>query len=69
MDEKDKKIWYTAQEVRELFGEAISATSILNMIRSGEIPSKRFSGKIFVPKYWIDEQINEATKPPPKAVV
>lgn len=68
MDEKDKKIWFSIHEVRELFGEAISATSILNMIRSGEIPSKRFSGKIFVPKYWILEQISEATNSPEKAI-
>lgn len=68
MGEKDKKIWFTVNEVRELFGEAISATSILNMIRSGEIPSKRFSGKIFVPKYWIVEQISEATQSPEKAM-
>lgn len=68
MTQQTQKIYFTLREVRDLFGDGISETSLLTMVRRGEIPTRRMMNRIFVPEWWVKQLIEEATQPPEKAV-
>lgn len=68
MAQASKKIYFTIKEVRDLFGDAISETSLLTMVRRNEIPTRRMMNRIFIPQWWVQQLIDEATQPPTKAV-
>ena len=68
MEQATQKIYYSLREVRELFGDGISETSLLTMVRRGEIPTRRMMNRIFIPQWWVQQLIDEATQPPEKAI-
>jgi len=54
---KTKK-WFSIKEIQEdLFDGAISKTTLLKRVADGQIPSIRFANKIFVPAYWVKQQL------------
>lgn len=72
MEENQKKptkkeygqVYYTLKEVRIVFGNKISETTLLTMVRNGEIPCKKVMAKIFIPQWWMDELVDSAINPP-----
>lgn len=68
MSQEPKKVYFTLREVRGLFGDGISETSLLTMVRRGEIPTRRMMNRIFIPQWWVQQLIDEATQPPEKAI-
>lgn len=68
MEEKLQKVYYSIKEIKELFGDEFSESSLLTMVKRGDIPSKRFMNKIFVPRWWVTEQL-EAMNPPQKVIL
>lgn len=66
MAQTTQKIYYSLREVRELFGDGISESSLLTMVRRGDIPARRMMNRIFVPQWWVQQLISEATKQPMK---
>ena len=64
MAKETQKLYYSIREVRDLFGDGISEGSLLTMVRRGEIPTRRMMNRIFIPKWWVEQLIEEAMNPP-----
>lgn len=66
MSQIPKKVYFTLREVKDLFGDGISESSLLTMVRRGDIPSRRMMQRIFIPSWWVEQLINEAITAPKK---
>lgn len=53
-----EKLYYTLKDIREeIYQGAVSIATLQNMVHANKIPSVRIMSKIFIPKWWVDEQI------------
>ena len=53
-----EKLYYTLKDIREeIYQGAVSIATLQNMVHANKIPSVRIMSKIFVPKWWVDEQV------------
>lgn len=59
-----EQVYYTLREVRVIFGNKISESTLLTMVRNGDIPCKKVMAKIFIPQWWMDELVASAVNPP-----
>lgn len=58
MVENERKFWSPDQVRHELFLDEISKTTILVMLRKGQIPSIRMGRRWFIPSTWVQAQLN-----------
>lgn len=60
-----KKLYYSIEDVRKyIFGNGISRTTLLKLIRKNDIPSVRIMSRIFIPQWWFNKQIQQAVEEP-----
>lgn len=53
-----EKLFYTLKEIREeIYGQEISIATLQNMVHTGQIPSIRVMRRIFIPCWWVKQQI------------
>lgn len=53
-----EKLFYSLKEIREeIYGQAISIATLQNMVHTGQIPYIRVMRRIFVPCWWVKQQI------------
>lgn len=53
-----EKLFYTLSEIREeIYGQEISLATLQNMVHAGQIPSIRVMRRIFIPCWWVKQQI------------
>lgn len=53
-----EKLFYTLREIREkIYGQEISLATLQNMVHAGQIPSIRVMRRIFIPCWWVKQQI------------
>ena len=56
--EKQEKLFYTLQDIKEqVYQNDVSIATLQNMVHTGKMPSVRVMSKIFVPRWWVEEQI------------
>lgn len=58
MDASRRKFWSPDQVRHEIFLDEISKTTILVMLRKGQIPSIRMGRRWFIPTSWVQAQLN-----------
>lgn len=57
------KPYYTKDEARELvFGKAVSSTAFYTMIRRGDIPKINYGRQVYVPGWWVKEQMEKGLR-------
>ncbi|GEM_PF-811641 len=55
------KLFYSVNEVRDcVYSGCVSRSTLLKMIHKDIIPSVRIMSRIFIPRWWVIEQINLA---------
>ena len=60
-----QKYYYTLKELKhEIYTDVISITTLQNLVRQNIIPTVRIAGRILVPAWWVEEQIELAIKKP-----
>ena len=53
-----EKLFYTLREIREeIYGQEIPLATLQNMVHAGQIPSIRVMRRIFIPCWWVKQQI------------
>ena len=53
-----EKLFYTLREIREeIYAQEISLATLQNMVHAGQIPSIRVMRRIFIPCWWVKQQI------------
>lgn len=57
-EESKRKFWSPDQIRREIFLNEISKSTILNMLRKGQIPSIRMGKRWFIPSAWVEAQLH-----------
>lgn len=58
IDNAKRKFWSPDQIRHEIFLDEISKSTIMNMLRKGQIPSIRMGKRWFIPSAWVEEQLN-----------
>lgn len=51
--QEDQRAAYSMREVAQKLG--VAQTHIGNMVRAGEIPSKKLGRRILIPRWWVDQ--------------
>lgn len=63
--EQEIKLFYSVAEVKKkVYSDLISTSTLLNMVKRGDIPCVRLMKRVFIPAWWVQEQIDIATKKP-----
>jgi len=64
-----QKYYYTLKELKhEIYSDVISITTLQNLVRQNIIPTVRIAGRILVPAWWVEEQIELAINKPTENV-
>lgn len=60
MEQTKTKNFYDLQEIRDdVFQGKLSTGHIYGLIKTGEIPSKRFGARILVPAGWVKKMLGD----------
>jgi hypothetical protein len=63
--ETQRQLFYTLDEVkREVFSGHISKSTLLNMVKAGQLPTVTMMRRKYIPAWWVEEQIKKATIKP-----
>lgn len=55
------KLYYSVNEVRDcVYSWCVSRSTLLKMVHKDIIPSVRIMSRIYIPRWWVIEQINLA---------
>ncbi len=55
------KLYYSVNEVRDcVYSGCVSRSTLLKMVHKDIIPSVRIMSRIYIPRWWVIEQINLA---------
>jgi len=54
---KMKKVFYTVTDLYKALGGIVSKPYLYEMVKRGEIVSRRIGGKIVIPATWVDTYI------------
>ena len=56
--QKQEKLFYTLKDIKEqVYQNDVSIATLQNMVHNGKMPSVRVMSKIFIPRWWVEEQI------------